>query len=161
MTWGTLLATPRILSNSDDPTDLTPSPFQIRAPYARDELGRKLGSEAGRALAKRAGLLGGAPPKKSKAAGTEKGSEEKNWTASTPKRVDMLTPAARRLLDRTKAGGGLAGVGGGSSSSPSTPLGPGHTPIAKGARRVQQPRTGKLMDLRKVGWDADSPRAKR
>ncbi|KAG8864035.1 hypothetical protein FRB96_006908 [Tulasnella sp. 330] len=161
MTWGTLLATPRILSSSDDPTDLSPSPFQIKAPYARDELGRRLGSEAGRALAKRAELLGGGLPKKNKMAGKGKDSEEKKWTASTPKRVDMLTPAARRLLDRTKAGGGLTSGSGGSSSSLSTPLGPGHTPIAKGARRQLQPRTGKLMDLRKVGWDADSPRATR
>lgn len=158
MTLGTLLATPRVLSGGDDPADLSaPSPFEIKGPGMRDTLGRKLGSEAGKALSKKAGLLGGATPRVSSplvggGGGKERQGERGRFTAMTPKRVDMLTPAARRLLDRTR-GGGLGGVSG--DGGRGGLLG-GLTPVSDSNYGR---RGGKQLDLRKVGWD--SPRAPR
>ncbi|KAG8958932.1 hypothetical protein FRC00_002135 [Tulasnella sp. 408] len=148
MTLGTLLATPRVISGSDDPLEdaATPSPFVIKPPNSRDMLGRRLGNEAGRSLTKKANLLGGATPR------TPGGGIDKrgNLTASTPRRVDILTPAARRLLSRTKEGAGY----GPPVDSPRERGGLlGLTPA--GERR----RPGKQLDLRKVGWD--SPRGGR
>ncbi|KAG9018213.1 hypothetical protein FRB90_011848 [Tulasnella sp. 427] len=151
MTLGTLLATPRVLSASDDPAEgdeATASPFVIKPPGARDMLGRRLGSEAGRSLTKKAGLLGGGATPRTPGGDIDR---RGNLTASTPRRVDILTPAARRLLSRTKEGAGY----GPPAESPRESRGllGGVTPF--GDRR----RMGKQLDLRKVGWD--SPRGAR
>ncbi|KIO31874.1 hypothetical protein M407DRAFT_19136 [Tulasnella calospora MUT 4182] len=149
MTLGTLLATPRVISGSDDPAEetATSSPFVIKPPNSRDMLGRRLGNEAGRSLTKKAGLLGGTTPRTPGDGIDKRG----NLTTSTPRRVDILTPAARRLLSRTKEGAGY----GPPIDSPRERGGllGGLTP--GGERR----RPGKQLDLRKVGWD--SPRGGR
>ncbi|KAG8928565.1 hypothetical protein FRC01_005744 [Tulasnella sp. 417] len=149
MTLGTLLATPRVISGSGDPAEetATSSPFVIKPPNSRDMLGRRLGNEAGRSLTKKAGLLGGGATPRTPGGGIDK---RGNLTASTPRRVDILTPAARRLLSRTKEGAGY----GPPVDSPRERGGLlGLTPA--GERR----RPGKQLDLRKVGWD--SPRGGR
>ncbi|PIL31623.1 hypothetical protein GSI_06325 [Ganoderma sinense ZZ0214-1] len=63
MTWGTLNATPRVLSQSDDPADIpTPStPFRIAEPSSRERLSHKLSSDAAKSLRAKATLLSGVP----------------------------------------------------------------------------------------------------
>ncbi|KAG8906189.1 hypothetical protein FRB99_007405 [Tulasnella sp. 403] len=151
MTLGTLLATPRVISGSDDPDEAVNSPFVIKPPNARDMLGRRLGNEAGRALSRKAGLLGGATPRTPNS--VRKDQDKGKTVTSTPRRIDILTPAARRLLDKTKSGAGL-GSSATASSSGRRGQGVGTTPIIDSRQRI-----GKPLDLRKVGWD--SPRVSR
>ena len=107
MTWGTLDATPRIIS-LDDPTDVPePStPFHIAGPSSRERISHKLSANASKSLRAKAILLGGG-----KTPGTSRRSLDRTrgdmgpptWT---PKRADAmgnLTPAAKRLLNRTMA----------------------------------------------------------
>ncbi|KAL4064935.1 nuclear protein DGCR14 [Scleroderma yunnanense] len=114
MTWGTLNATPRILSQSEDPADSLPPPntFHIPAPSSREALSHRLSANAAKSLRTKAGLLGGSTPllgrtplstpaKRSIKAGAM---PPPNWT---PRRADApgsLTPAAKRLLDKTTMG---------------------------------------------------------
>ncbi|KAJ3995022.1 nuclear protein DGCR14 [Lentinula boryana] len=116
MTWGTLNATPRIISSSDDPAlDIpTPStPFHIPAPSSREALSHKLSNKASKSLRAKADLLGlgGATPgirsslQSFKTSATAKGNMgPPSWTPA-PRRSSQaagnLTPAAKRLLDRT------------------------------------------------------------
>ncbi|KAF9512356.1 hypothetical protein BS47DRAFT_1376983 [Hydnum rufescens UP504] len=139
MTWGTLLGTPRMVS-SDDPASLPgPSPFRITQPSSRDDLGRKLGSKAGKSLREKAALLSStsATPRKRKSAGDG----DMPPPMFTPRRADMLSPAGRNLLSRTK--GGLATLG--------------HTPLRQEVTRgsIEERQAAKRageLDLRKVGW---------
>lgn len=114
MTWGTLNATPRVLSQSDDPAEAVemppPNTFQIKPPSAREQLSLKLSNSAAKSLRAKAELLGGVPglrtpsSVRSNLAGTtRKGSmPPPSWT---PRRAEgTLTPAARRLLDRSAMG---------------------------------------------------------
>ncbi|KAI0348443.1 hypothetical protein BDW22DRAFT_1350657 [Trametopsis cervina] len=112
MTWGTLNATPRVLSQSDDPAEAVEAPphtFQIAAPTAREQLSHRLSNKAAKSLRAKAEMfnvrgprtpstvrsLAGGPSKKS-------GMAPPTWT---PRRAEgSLTPAARRLLDRTTLG---------------------------------------------------------
>lgn len=107
MTWGTLDATPRIIS-SDDPADVPePStPFRIANPSSRERISHKLSANASKSLRAKAILLGG-----SRTSGTSRTPSERTrgnmgpptWT---PKRADVvgnLTPAAKKLLNRTMA----------------------------------------------------------
>lgn len=112
MTWGTLNATPRVLTQSDDPADsveMPPPPvtFQIAAPSAREQLSHRLSNSAAKSLRAKAELLSGVPglrtpsSVRSSAGGpVRKGSmPPPSWT---PRRAEgSLTPAAKRLLDRT------------------------------------------------------------
>ncbi|KAF9270337.1 hypothetical protein L218DRAFT_1071785 [Marasmius fiardii PR-910] len=108
MTWGTLNATPRILSRSDDPAteDMPPpsTPFRINEPSSREALSHRLSSKAAKSLRAKAGLLGlslGTPGKPSSGRKGEMG------PPSTPRRAEAagnLTPAAKRLLDRSTMG---------------------------------------------------------
>lgn len=116
MTWGTLNATPRIIS-SDDPADskLPPpsTPFHIPAPSAREEIGHMLSNKAVKSLRAKAALLGGAGGANSglgfrtpvSTRGGESGSmPPPSWTPRKADAAGSLTPAARRLLDRTTMG---------------------------------------------------------
>ncbi|TYJ52035.1 hypothetical protein B9479_007364 [Cryptococcus floricola] len=92
LTWGSLLATPRALDANNDPLDSTPS-FRLPETKRRDELGRKLADKAGRDIKQRA--RGFARP----TSGTGGGDM---GPPGTPRRqAGNLTPAAKRLLDRT------------------------------------------------------------
>lgn len=113
MTWGTITATPRVISaDPDDPASdpsATPdTPFRIAAPSARERLSHKLSTSAAKSLRAKAGLLGGPlglagrTPARTPASGGAM--PPPTWT---PRRADApgnLTPAARRLLDRTTMG---------------------------------------------------------
>ena len=112
MTWGTLNATPRILSTSDDPADNLPppsTPFHIPAPSARERIGHKLSNKASKSLRERAALLGGGRRGISSGLGLRTPSSSgsgstmrpPNWTPSRRADPGSLTPAAKRLLDRT------------------------------------------------------------
>lgn len=111
MTWGTLNATPRIISQSEDSTDSTlpPNAFHISAPSNREALSHKLSASAAKSLRAKAGLRGGFtsnlgrtplvhPGRRSTTSGTM---EPPNWTPRKADAPGNLTPAAKRLLDRT------------------------------------------------------------
>lgn len=131
MTWGTLNATPRVISQSDDVPEEMPPPntFQISAPSNREALSHKLSASAAKSLRAKAGLLVGSTPllgRTPSRAPTRGPMAPPNWT---PRRADApgnLTPAAKRLLDRTTLGtaaarradamGKISGWGGNESS---------------------------------------------
>ncbi|KAI0361249.1 hypothetical protein OH77DRAFT_1468620 [Trametes cingulata] len=132
MTWGTLNATPRVLSQSDDPADIpTPAtPFRIAEPTSRERLSHKLSNDAAKSLRAKAGLLGGIPglSRSSGNSSARRGSmPPPSWTPRKSEAPGSLTPAARRLLDRTTMGtaasrradamGRLSGWEGGSDRS--------------------------------------------
>ncbi|CDO76620.1 hypothetical protein BN946_scf184868.g34 [Trametes cinnabarina] len=110
MTWGTLNATPRVLSQTDDPADIpTPAtPFRIAEPSTRERLSHKLSNDASKSLRAKAGLLGGIPGlarSSGSTGGLRKGSmPPPSWTPRKADAPGSLTPAARRLLDRTTMG---------------------------------------------------------
>ncbi|KAF7311027.1 hypothetical protein HMN09_00646100 [Mycena chlorophos] len=100
MTWGTLNATPRIISQTEDVPSPN-SPFHIAKPTSREEISYKLANKASKNLRIKAGLLNlGRTPASSS---TPRRGAMGPPTA-TPRRSEAagnLTPAARRLLDRT------------------------------------------------------------
>ncbi|TCD69981.1 hypothetical protein EIP91_005570 [Steccherinum ochraceum] len=114
MTWGSLNATPRILSQSDDPgeTSMPPpaTPFRISEPSSREQLSNKLSANASRSLRAKAMLLGGSNARSSNgvrgiATPRRNGSmPPPSWTPKRAEAAGSLTPAARRLLDRTAMG---------------------------------------------------------
>ncbi|EMD42199.1 hypothetical protein CERSUDRAFT_79803 [Gelatoporia subvermispora B] len=113
MTWGSLTATPRVISSdpddpASDPAATPDTPFRIAAPSAREQLSHKLSTSAAKSLRAKAGLLGGSlglGRTPARTPGTAGGAMlPPSWT---PRRADApgnLTPAARRLLDRTTMG---------------------------------------------------------
>jgi protein DGCR14 len=144
MTWGTLLGTPRVVGGDDTAADEASSaatPFRINPPTSRDALGRKLGSAASKSLRAKASLLTPRPS----STRTKKG--DMPPPSSTPRRaagLDLLSPAGRNLLDRTKMGGsGLVAR---------------DNPWSSESAR----KRGKELDLGKVGWSPrDTPLTKR
>lgn len=118
MTWGTLDATPRIISQSDNPVEFaTPStPFHIPAVSSRESISHKLSSSASKSLRAKAGLLGlgqlGRTPGiiASTPGGGMRGTRGKgsmpppSWTPRRSEAAGNLTPAARRLLERSTLG---------------------------------------------------------
>ncbi|KAF7320435.1 hypothetical protein MKEN_00828400 [Mycena kentingensis (nom. inval.)] len=102
MTWGTLNATPRVISQSDDAPNST---FHIAKPTSREEISYKLANKASKSLRVKAGLLGlgGRTP----GVGCTPRRGSMGPPTSTPRRAEAagnLTPAAKRLLDRTLGG---------------------------------------------------------
>ncbi|KAK0198470.1 nuclear protein DGCR14 [Armillaria mellea] len=109
MTWGTLNATPRIISQSDDPADLPPptTPFHLPDPSARERISQKLSNDASKSLRAKAGLLGlsRTPGGPSRTPISKKGTMlPPSWTPRRSEAAGNLTPAAKRLLDRTTMG---------------------------------------------------------
>lgn len=112
MTWGTLNATPRILSKSDDPAEALPppsTPFHIAAPSSREALSHKLSAHASKSLRAKAILLGGPTPiiGRTPVRGGSSRPGSMGPPSWTPRRADApgnLTPAGKRLLDRTTMG---------------------------------------------------------
>jgi protein DGCR14 len=106
MTWGTLDATPRIIS-SDDPTDVPePStPFRIAGPSSRERISHKLSANASKSLRAKAILLGGGKTPGTSRMPLERTRGNMGPPTWTPKRAEAgnLTPAAKRLLNKTMA----------------------------------------------------------
>ncbi|KAF4605326.1 hypothetical protein EYR40_004110 [Pleurotus pulmonarius] len=116
MTWGTLLGTPRVISSGDDDVATPSTPFRIAAPSSRESLSHRLSNDASRRLRAKADLINGGrtpghssgkKPMSALGATVRKGvMPPPSWTpqrnvAATP---GSLTPAAKRLLDRTTMG---------------------------------------------------------
>ena len=102
MTWGTLAGTPRILSQPDDPAEesvpMPSTPFHISAPTKREVLSHKLSSSAAKSLRVKASLLGAGNTRR-------KGDmAPPSWTPRRAEASGSLTPAAKRLLDRSTMG---------------------------------------------------------
>lgn len=127
LTWGTLASTPRALdpSGSTDPLDLSRPAFKLPDNKRRDEIGRKLGNKASRAINERAkaytpqrssGTSALSAALRSAADKTQRSGRDKTpgrsamLPPSTP-RPDTLTPAARQLLQRSMGVTGKSGVG--------------------------------------------------
>ncbi|KAF5377447.1 hypothetical protein D9615_005302 [Tricholomella constricta] len=112
MTWGTLNATPRIISQSDDPALPPPStPFHIPAITSREMISHKLSNKASRSLRTKAGLLGLGQAGRTPGVGMSRTLAGKkgdmappSWTPRRSEAAGNLTPAARRLLERTTMG---------------------------------------------------------
>lgn len=113
LTWGTLLATPRALDGNDDPLDSSRS-FKMPENKRRDEIGRKLADKASRSMHDRAkgftprasgsslgAVLRTAADKTQRSVRGEKTPGTMHPPSTPGRRADMLTPAARRLLDRS------------------------------------------------------------
>lgn len=102
MTWGTLTGTPRVLSQTDGPLPPTSTPFHLPGPSSRETISHRLSANASRSLRAKAGLLQGprAPEIVPRTPGGKMGPP--SWT---PRKTEgSLTPAAKRLLDRTALG---------------------------------------------------------
>lgn len=112
MTWGTITATPRVIQSDDPAIDniTADNPFRIAHMSKREELSRRLSNNASRSLREKAekmglrtpGIVGRTPlgtPSSRKG-----GMAPPSWT---PRRADApgnLTPAAKRLLERSTLG---------------------------------------------------------
>ncbi|THH20837.1 hypothetical protein EW146_g593 [Bondarzewia mesenterica] len=107
MTLGTLMGTPRVLSQTDEPAEMPPPsmPFHIRAPTAREVLSRKLSSSAAKSMSAKANLLGSTRGPWASSTGKKKGDMgPPTWTPRRAEAVGALTPAGKRLLDRSTMG---------------------------------------------------------
>ncbi|PFH54584.1 hypothetical protein AMATHDRAFT_134745 [Amanita thiersii Skay4041] len=112
MTWGTLNATPRVISNSDDGEGPTPeTPFRLQNISAREAISHKLSSKASKSLRAKASLLGlgqlGHTPgirTPTTSSGRKGDMAPPSWTPRRSEAPGNLTPAARRLLERTTKG---------------------------------------------------------
>ncbi|KAF9651905.1 hypothetical protein BDM02DRAFT_425286 [Thelephora ganbajun] len=104
MTWGTLDATPRIIS-SDDPADVPePStPFRIAGPSSRERISHKLSANASKSLRAKAILLGSGKTSGISRTQTRGDMGPPTWTPKRAEVMGNLTPAAKRLLNRTMA----------------------------------------------------------
>ncbi|KAF6766307.1 nuclear protein Es2-domain-containing protein [Ephemerocybe angulata] len=110
MTWGTLNATPRIVQ-SDDPVTAE-SPFRIAQMSKRETLSHRLSNKASKSLRVKAEMMGlKTPGIIGRTSGVPSGSTTKRNDMApptwTPRRADApgnLTPAARRLLERSTLG---------------------------------------------------------
>ncbi|KAH7911927.1 nuclear protein DGCR14 [Hygrophoropsis aurantiaca] len=111
MTWGTLNATPRILSGSGDSVEPIPTPntpFHMPPPSNRETISHKLSAAASKSLRTKAGLLastrGGLTPTRTAGVGKSGTMGPPTWTPRRAEAPGNLTPAAKRLLDRTSMG---------------------------------------------------------
>jgi len=123
LTWGALASTPRALDGGDDPLDTSRPSFKLPENKRRDELGRKLGNKASKAINERAraytpqrasGSSALSAALRSAADRTTRNRGDKTpgkmLPPSTP-RADTLTPAARQLLQRSMGLSGRTGLG--------------------------------------------------
>lgn len=120
MTWGTLQGTPRIISSEDGESISMAeahTPFRIAEPSRRDALSHRLSNKASKSLAQRAALLSPHPSGRPSTPGSQYGPIRSAKRSKgnmpppmmTPRRSEVsLSPAARKLLNRTGAGSMLA-----------------------------------------------------
>lgn len=101
MTWGTLNATPRIINQTGESTEPSPA-FRIPDVTSREAIAHKLSNKAAKSLRVKAEMF---TPKTSKtrALGQKLNGSmgPPSWTPRRSEAVGNLTPAARRLLERT------------------------------------------------------------
>ena len=115
MTWGTLDATPRIISKPDD-IDMPPpnTPFHLQDISSREAISHKLSSKASKSLRAKAELLGigqlGRTPGIATPSTRKGDMAPPSWTPRKSDAAGNLTPAARRLLERTTMGAATAKV---------------------------------------------------
>ncbi|XP_006454429.1 hypothetical protein AGABI2DRAFT_214479, partial [Agaricus bisporus var. bisporus H97] len=105
MTWGTLNATPRVLSGPEIEEPNTA--FKIHEMSSREALSRRLATSASKNLTAKAEMLGLRTPGISRGRGKVKG--DMGPPTRTPRRAAAagnLTPAAKRLLERSTHGAG-------------------------------------------------------
>ncbi|KJA29245.1 hypothetical protein HYPSUDRAFT_128059 [Hypholoma sublateritium FD-334 SS-4] len=104
VTWGTLNSTPRIISQTDDPT----TPFHIPDISAREAMSHKLSDNASRSLRAKSEMFGPATrgPRfaKTPLSGKKGTMAPPTMTPRRSEAAGNLTPAARRLLHRTTLG---------------------------------------------------------
>jgi protein DGCR14 len=115
LTWGTLISTPRALDGGDDPLDTAGPSFRLPEAKRRDELGRKLADKASRSMNERAkGFTprgGGSALSAALRSAADK-TQKSGRGATTPgmmlppsatprRQADSLTPAGKRLLERS------------------------------------------------------------
>lgn len=106
MTWGTLNSTPRIISQTGDPADLR-TPFHIPDISSREAISHKLSDNASKSLRAKAEMLGSSsrtPQIKSTLLRKKGNMAPPSWTPRRTQAAGNLTPAARRLLERTAMG---------------------------------------------------------
>ncbi|WVQ77063.1 hypothetical protein IAR50_006742 [Cryptococcus sp. DSM 104548] len=100
LTWGSLLSTPRALDGNNDPLDSTPS-FRLPETKRRDELGRRLADKAGRDINERARGFARPAGRAGGVLGVGRGKADMGPPGTPRRQAGNLTPAAKRLLDRT------------------------------------------------------------
>ena len=103
MTWGTLHSTPRIISQADDPANMG-TPFHIPAISSREAISHKLSNNAAKSLRVKAEMLGSGQAIRTPRTGRRRGMAPPSWTPRRSEAADNLTPAARRLLERSTMG---------------------------------------------------------
>jgi len=109
MTWGTLNATPRILSRPEDIDVAEPrTPFHIREMSSREALSRRLANSASKNLRAKAEMTGLQTPGVSRGGKSKGNMGPPSWTPRRAEAAGNLTPAARRLLERSTSGAVLA-----------------------------------------------------
>lgn len=107
LTYGSLLATPKRISTDGDGDDRLDGPsFRFPEQKRRDELGRKLGNRAGRAISDRARMYAPSTPKtpsalRAAAQRTTRPGGGSRGSMGPPSARGNLTPAAQSLLQRT------------------------------------------------------------
>ncbi|KAL5635737.1 hypothetical protein ACGC1H_004520 [Rhizoctonia solani] len=114
MTWGTLQGTPRVISSDGDDAPIADpqTPFRINEPSRRDLLSHRLANKASKSLAQRAALLSPHPTRTPATPSSQLGPIRAKQSRGnmpppmmTPRRSEIsLSPAARRLLNRTGGG---------------------------------------------------------
>lgn len=119
MTWGTLQGTPRVISSDGDdaPVAEAQTTFRIAEPSRRDLLSHRLANKASKSLTQRAALLSPHPHSRpSSTPSSQVGPTRSKRTRGdmpppmmTPRRSEVsLSPAARKLLNRTGGGSIMA-----------------------------------------------------
>lgn len=102
MTWGTLDATPRVLSRPENEDIEEPkTPFHIQEMSSREALSRKLANSASKNLRAKAEMMGLRTPRRGKTNGNM---GPPSWTPRRAEAAGNLTPAARKLLERSTLG---------------------------------------------------------
>jgi protein DGCR14 len=109
MTWGTLNATPRIISQSEDHAAAVTAdtPFHLPKASRRETLSLQLSNKASKSLRAKAEMLGLRTPGVTRTPVTAGFSGRRGdmapptWTPRKSEAAGNLTPAAKRLLQRT------------------------------------------------------------
>ncbi|KAF8807516.1 hypothetical protein BYT27DRAFT_7256107 [Phlegmacium glaucopus] len=103
MTWGTLHSTPRIISQPDDPSNMR-TPFHIPTISSREAISHKLSNNAAKSLRAKAEMYGSGQANRTPRTGKRGSMAPPSWTPRRSEAAGNLTPAARRLLERSTMG---------------------------------------------------------